>query len=61
MYPPPRQRPLVEGGSTMMEPLQMRVRLQDWLHGGDQFPIAFMLWAICLRLLGNVSPTPQEN
>ena len=31
--PPPRQRPLVEGGSTMMEPLQMEseiARLAAW-------------------------------
>ena len=30
--PPPRQRPLVEGGNTRQ--YRWRVKLQDWLHGG---------------------------
>ena len=48
MYPPPMQRPLVEGGS----------RLAAWWK--MIFSIAFMFSTIYLRLQGKVPPPPTR-
>ena len=57
-HPSTRQRPLVEGGTTRQ--YRWRVRLQDWLHGGRFFSIAFMFSTIYLRL-EEVPPTPPKD